>query len=91
MASVSRKDKHLIDSLEPKVKLQRVETSSQVRKPRYSTHLRFGEGEEEEEEEKASQGSPIQIDFEVNTPVNPQLLTIHTKFIIDIRKPIKRF
>ena len=47
LASVSRKDKNLVDSVEHKVKLQGVGKSSQVGKSRYSTHPRFGEKEEE--------------------------------------------
>ena len=60
--------------------------SSQVSKLRYSTHPRFGE-----EEEEYSQGSHTQIDFEVNTPVNSQLLTIHIEFIADVNKLLKDF
>ena len=84
----TKKDKSFIDPLEHKVKLQGVESSSQVSKLRYSTHPRFGE---EEEEEESSQESPTQTYFEVNTSVNPQLLTIHTEFIVDVDKLLKDF
>ena len=48
-------------------------------------HSQFGE------EEETSQGSPTQTDFEVNPLVNPQLLTIHIEFKVDVQKLLKDF
>ena len=80
-----KSSKSFIDPLESKVKLQGVESTSQVSKPKYSTHPPFGE---EEEEEESSQESPTQTDFEVSTLINPQLLTIHKDFLPDVNKLI---
>ena len=46
MESIYKKHKSFIDPLESKVKLQGVESSLHIIKPRYSTHLKFEEEEE---------------------------------------------
>ncbi|GFZ12523.1 hypothetical protein Acr_23g0009080 [Actinidia rufa] len=58
-----KSSKSFIDPLEHKTKLQGIETTSQISKPRYSTHPQFGN---EEDEEESSQESPTQTDFEVD-------------------------